>query len=66
MQTQKSNLSKLFKFVLALTLVVASVFVTSEVIAAYQRTADNTVPAFTNPELTQRNPKRSPPRKTSL
>ena len=55
MQTQKSNLTKLFQFVLALALVAASVFVASEAIAAYQRTADNTVPAYTNPELTQRN-----------
>ena len=55
MQTQKSNLTKLFQFVLALALVASSVFVASEAIAAYQRTADNTVPAYTNPELTQRN-----------
>lgn len=55
MEAQKSNLTKLFQFMLALALVAASLFVVSEAIAAYQRTADNTVPAFTNPELTQRN-----------
>lgn len=55
MQTQKLNLTKLFQFVLALTLVATSIFVAGEAIAAYQRTADNTVPAYTNPELTQRN-----------
>ena len=31
------------------------VLLPNEVIAAYQRTADNTVPAYTNSELTQRN-----------
>ena len=55
MKNQQLNVTKLLKLVLALTLIVASAFVTNEVMAAYQRTADNTVPAFTNPELTQRN-----------
>lgn len=54
MQTQKSNLTKLFQFVLALALVATSIFVAGEAIAAYQRTADNTVPAFTDRDLTNR------------